>query len=98
MALRRNTLIMTLIMALVATLALGFVNDASARIGGGFSFGSRGSPPFRAPSATPPAPRCAAPMDRSMASPNENIFRRPSPYTTGGFFSGGFGRGLLGGF
>jgi len=33
-----------------------------------------------------------------MTSPNENIFRRPSPYASGGFFSGGLGRGLLGGF
>ena len=33
-----------------------------------------------------------------MTSPNENIFRRPAPFSQGGFFSGGFGRGLLGGF
>jgi predicted lipid-binding transport protein (Tim44 family) len=85
----------TLILALAATLALGFAGDASARVGGGFSFGSRGARTFSAPSATPTAPR-AAPMERSMTSPNANIFSRPSP--SGGFFSGGFGRGLLGGF
>ena len=95
MAFRRKTLILTL----AATLALGFVSDASARPGSGFSFGSRGARTFSMPSATPTAPRGAAPMERSMTSPNENIFRRPSsPYASGGFFSGGFGRGLLGGF
>jgi predicted lipid-binding transport protein (Tim44 family) len=94
MAFRHNTLIL----ALAATLALGFASDVSARVGGGSSFGSRGARTFSAPSATPLAPR-AAPMDRSMSSPNEGIFRRPSAFgQQGGFFSGGFGRGLLGGF
>jgi predicted lipid-binding transport protein (Tim44 family) len=87
----------TLILALAAALALGFAGDASARVGSGFSFGSRGARTFSAPSATPTAPR-AAPMERSMTSPNANVFARPSPYSSGGFFSGGFGRGLLGGF
>jgi predicted lipid-binding transport protein (Tim44 family) len=86
-----------LILILAATLALGFAGDAFARAGGGFSFGSRGARTFSAPSATPLAPR-AAPMERSMTSPNDGIFRRPAPFSQGGFFSGGFGRGLLGGF
>jgi hypothetical protein len=88
----------TMILALAVTLALGFARDSFARIGGGFSFGSRGARTFSAPSATPQAPQGAAPIERSMTSPNENIFRRPSPYASGGFFSGGLGRGLLGGF
>ena len=33
-----------------------------------------------------------------MTSPNDGILRRPAPLPQGGFFSGGFGRGLLGGF
>jgi predicted lipid-binding transport protein (Tim44 family) len=86
-----------LILILAATLALGFAGDAFSRAGGGFSFGSRGARTFSAPSATPLAPR-AAPMERSMTSPNDSIFRRPAPFSQGGFFSGGFGRGLLGGF
>ena len=86
-----------LILILAATLALGFAGDAFARAGGGFSLGSRGARTFSAPSATPMAPR-AAPMERSMTSPNDGIFRRPAPFSQGGFFSGGFGRGLLGGF
>ncbi|MGO9236181.1 MAG: Tim44 domain-containing protein [Methylocella sp.] len=84
----------TLILALSAALALGFASDASARVGSGFSFGSRGARTFSAPSATPTAPQGASPVQRSMTSPNANIFSRPS----GGFFSGGFGRGLIGGF
>jgi predicted lipid-binding transport protein (Tim44 family) len=91
MAFRRRPLILIL----AATLALGFAGDAFARAGGGFSFGSRGGRTFGAPSATPLAPG-VAPMERSMTSPNDSIFRRPAPQ--GGFFSGGFGRGLLGGF
>jgi predicted lipid-binding transport protein (Tim44 family) len=83
----------TLILALSAALALGFAGDVSARPASGFSFGSRGARTFSAPSATPTAPR-AAPMERSMTSPNANTFSRPA----GGFFSGGFGRGLIGGF
>ncbi|MGB6176887.1 MAG: TIM44-like domain-containing protein, partial [Methylocella sp.] len=39
-----------------------------------------------------------APTERSTTSPNDSIFRRPAPFSRGGFFSGGFGRGLLGGF
>jgi predicted lipid-binding transport protein (Tim44 family) len=93
MAFRRRPLILIL----AATLALGFAGDAFARAGGGFSFGSRGARTFGAPSATPLAPS-VAPMERSMTSPNDSIFRRPAPASEGGFFSGGFGRGLLGGF
>ncbi len=93
MALRQKTLIL----ALAATLALAFAGDAFARVGGGSSFGSRGARTFSTPWSTPTAPRGAAPMDRSMTSPNQNVFRRPG-INPGGFFSGGFGRGLLGGF
>ncbi|HUB63044.1 MAG TPA: TIM44-like domain-containing protein [Methylocella sp.] len=94
MALRHKTLIL----ALVAAFALGYAGDASARVGGGFSFGSRGTRTFSAPSATPTAPGGATSIQRSMTSPNQNIFARPSATASGGFFSGGFGRGLLGGF
>ncbi len=86
-----------LILILAAALALGFAGDAFGRAGGRSSFGSRGARTFSAPMATPTAPR-AAPMERSITSPNDRILRRPAPYSQGGFFSGGFGRGLLGGF
>jgi predicted lipid-binding transport protein (Tim44 family) len=86
-----------LILILSAALALGLAGDAFARAGGRGSFGSRGARTYSAPMATPTAPR-VAPMERSMTSPNDRIFRRPAPFSQGGFFSGGFGRGLLGGF
>ena len=72
---------------------------AEARLGGGSSFGSRGSRSFSMPPVTSTAPRPASPFDRSMTqpSPNAGIFRPSTPYG-GGFFGGGFGRGLLGGF
>ena len=47
------------------TLAAG---DADARVGGGGSFGSRGTRTFSAPSATRTAPS-AAPIERSMTQP-----------------------------
>jgi predicted lipid-binding transport protein (Tim44 family) len=87
-----------LILAFIAALALGAGGDAFARAGSGFSFGSRGARTYSMPPATQTAPQGAAPMDRSWASPNDSIFRRPPAYSQGGLFSGGFGRGLLGGF
>ena len=95
MAFRHKT--KTLILLVVAALALGFTEDAFARAGSGFSSGSRGARTYSAPPATSLAPRGAAPMDRSMTSPNESVFRRPPAYSQGGFFSSSFGRGFLGG-
>lgn len=83
-----------LMLVFAAALAGGLSTDAFARAGSGGSFGSRGASTFRAPPATTTAPYGAAPMQRSMTSPNDGIFRRPM---SGGFFSGGFGQGLLGG-
>lgn len=80
--------------ALSFALALPLAGQADARLGGGFSFGSRGSRTFSMPSATPTAPRIS-PIQRSQTiAPFNNGFgaRRP------GFFGGGFGRGLIGGF
>ena len=79
---------------LVAVLALSAPVDAYARAGGGFSFGSRGSRTFSAPPITATAPRPTAPLGRS-AAPAQGYFTQAAP--RGGFFSGGFGRGLIGG-
>ncbi len=87
----------TLILILAAMLGMGLSADAFARAGGGGSFGSRGGRTFSAPSATATAPQGAAPLQRSMTNPNGGFFNRPGA-SPGGFFSGGFGRGLLGGF
>jgi predicted lipid-binding transport protein (Tim44 family) len=72
---------------------------AEARIGGGSSFGSRGSRTFSAPPSTSTAPRSAAPMERSMTqpSPGSNAFRPAAPAASGGLFGGMFGRGMMGG-
>ncbi|MBV9246774.1 MAG: TIM44-like domain-containing protein [Methylobacteriaceae bacterium] len=79
----------------IAALALALPTDAFARAGGGFSFGSRGSRTFMAPPVTSTAPRPAAPIERPGAFNQGYGWSAPQP--SGGFFSGGFGRGLIGG-
>ncbi len=83
----------TLFASLIVALSLG-APDAFARPGGGFSIGSRGGRTFSMPSATPTAPRSASPFDQSMA---QKPYAGQGMGRTGGLFSGGFGRGLLGG-
>jgi predicted lipid-binding transport protein (Tim44 family) len=83
------------VLALVTILALSLPGDAFARAGGGFSFGSRGMRSFSMPPVTSTAPRPAAPLGR-YTSPDAGYYgSRGLP--SGGFFSGGFGRGLMGG-
>lgn len=95
MSLRKSAIFV----GLIAALSIGAA-DAWARAGGGSSSGSRGGRTFSAPSATPTAPRSAAPIERSM-TPQTTAPGWSSGASTarpGGFFSpGGFGRGLLGG-
>ena len=83
---------------LAVVLAVGMLTStADARVGGGFSMGSRGMRTFTAPSVTPTAPSTASPITRSLT-------QRSSPGTFGGARTGGlFGRpglfgGLAGGF
>jgi predicted lipid-binding transport protein (Tim44 family) len=75
-------------LALPAVIA---VTSADARVGGGFSSGSRGSRSFSAPPSTPTAPGTAQPFNRTFAQPGS-----PGLGTGGGFFNRP-GRGLLGG-
>lgn len=83
------------VLLLVAAGSFALAPMADARLGGGGSFGSRGSRTYSMPSATPTAPR-VAPVQRSTtpnySNPGYGYNRSP------GFFGGGFGRGLLGGF
>jgi predicted lipid-binding transport protein (Tim44 family) len=65
--------------------------DAEARVGGGFSGGSRGSRTFSAPPATPTAPS-AAPIQRSITQPGN-----AAPIGQTGMRPGLFGGGLFGG-
>jgi predicted lipid-binding transport protein (Tim44 family) len=79
-------------LATALTLAVG---DADARVGGGGSFGSRGTRTFSAPSATRTAPT-TAPIERSITQPS-----RPSTTPFGAsrpFFGGGLFGGLAAGF
>lgn len=81
---------------LAVVLALGMLaSPADARVGGGMSFGSRGTRTFTPPPMTQTAPTQAAPIQRSLTQPS-------SPNTVGtpgGFFNrpGFLGGGLLGG-
>lgn len=89
-----RTLLVAGIIALAGTLAM--TGAADARLGGGFSFGSRGSRTFSMPSATPTAPRIS-PIQRSQ-TPGSSFGNSGFGQRGPGFFGGGFGRGLLGGF
>ncbi len=79
-------------MAILLALALPTLSmsPADARVGGGFSMGSRGSRSFSMPRSTPTAPGTAQPFNRTYSQPMSPSFR---PGMGGGFF----GRGLLGG-
>lgn len=89
-----------------AALALA-AGAAEARVGGGKSFGSRGSRTYDAAPSTTTAPRQAQPIERSMTQPsqaapgmNQASPMRGAPAAAAakpGFFSGGFGKALLGG-
>ena len=65
--------------------------DVQARVGGGFSGGSRGARTFSAPPATPTAPS-AAPIQRSITQPGS-----AAPIGQTGMRPGLFGGGLFGG-
>jgi predicted lipid-binding transport protein (Tim44 family) len=87
---------LALALALPAALA---ISSADARVGGGFSSGSRGARTFSAPPSTNTAPSTAQPFNRTFSQPSS-----PSPSAGGGLFNrsgGGFfnrpGGGLLGG-
>ena len=84
-------------MAVIISLALPTVlavSAADARIGGGFSSGSRGSRTFSAPPSTSTAPGTASPFNRTYTQPGYNGGYNSAP-ARGGFFNGR--GGLLGG-
>src|ERR1700758_5524403 len=101
MTLTRNT--NRLLKAFAVALALAMpvaltVSSADARIGGGFSTGSRGSRTFSAPPSTSTAPGTAQPFNRSTTQPYNSGINSP---IGGGFFNrsgGGLLRGLAAGF
>ncbi len=84
--------------AIVLSLALPVMlaaAPADARVGGGFSSGSRGSRTFAAPPSTSTAPSAAQPFNRTITQPGT-----AGTTAGGGFFSrpGGMLRGLAAGF
>ena len=84
-----------LALALPATLA---IPSADARVGGGFSSGSRGARTFSAPPSTNTAPSMTQPFNRTYSQPSNGM----NSTAGGGLFNRGggmFGRsgGLLGG-
>ncbi len=85
-------------MAVALALALPVmlaVSAADARVGGGFSSGSRGTRTFSAPPSTSTAPGTASPFNRTMTQPGSPGIGTAAP-AGGGFFNRP-GRGLLGG-
>jgi predicted lipid-binding transport protein (Tim44 family) len=87
-----------LVQAAAVVLALALptmlaVSSADARIGGGFSSGSRGSRTFSAPPSTSTAPNAAQPFNRTFGQPAGPRTNTPMG---GGFFNRP-GSGLLGG-
>jgi predicted lipid-binding transport protein (Tim44 family) len=93
--------------ALVLSLAVPtmlVISSADARVGGGFSSGSRGARTFSAPPSTSTAPGSAQPFNRTFTQPGTpgvgapaggGFFNRPGSML-GGLAAGFLGAGLLG--
>src|ERR1700749_2870288 len=96
---RARGIVKALAVALALALPLATaVSPADARIGGGFSSGSRGSRSFSMPPSTSTAPGTASPFNRSFSQPSSPSY---GPGMGGGFFNrpgGGLLRGLAAGF
>src|ERR1700740_2476473 len=80
------------------------ISPPDARIGGGFSSGSRGARTFSMPPSTSTAPGTASPFSRSFSQPgtpgyganNGGLFNRPGTRLLGGVAAGFLGAGLFG--
>jgi predicted lipid-binding transport protein (Tim44 family) len=93
MSIPRLTLLSLALLAVVSFLAIG---AADARVGGGGSFGSRGTRTYTAPPATNTAPKTAAPMERSMTQPGKSATaQNTQPSPSGAMSRFGGWRGLL---
>ena len=82
----------------LAVPTLSVIAPADARLGGGFSSGSRGSRSFSMPPSTSTAPGSAQPFNRTYGQPTSPSF---GPRMGGGFFNrpgGGLLRGIAAGF
>jgi predicted lipid-binding transport protein (Tim44 family) len=99
-----------LVQAIAVALALALptlsaLSPADARVGGGFSSGSRGSRTFSMPPSTSTAPNSAQPFNRTVtqpgspglgSSPGGGFFNRPGGGLLRGLAAGFIGAGLFG--
>jgi predicted lipid-binding transport protein (Tim44 family) len=97
-ALNARGLLKAVAVVLALALPVLAISSVDARVGGGFSTGSRGARTFSMPPATSTAPGTAQPFNRTTAQPDSPGY---GPAAGGGFFNrpgGGLLRGLAGGF
>jgi predicted lipid-binding transport protein (Tim44 family) len=85
-------------LATIATALVLVATDANARVGGGFSSGSRGMRTFSAPPVTRTAPNSAAPIQRSTTTQPSTSSGFGQAAGRPGFFGGGLFGGLAAGF
>jgi predicted lipid-binding transport protein (Tim44 family) len=92
---RMRGVLRAIAIALALALPVLSMSTADARVGGGFSMGSRGARTFSAPPSTSTAPGTAQPFNRTITQPGAPGFGTRPPIG-GGFFNRP-GMGLLGG-
>lgn len=92
-----KTIAVMLALALPTALA---ISSADARVGGGFSSGSRGSRTYSAPPSTRTAPGSASQFNRTYTQPGAGMNSAATAPARGGLFGrgGGFLGGLAAGF
>ncbi|MCP3465157.1 MULTISPECIES: TIM44-like domain-containing protein [unclassified Bradyrhizobium] len=104
-SLRSRSLVKAMAVALALALPTALaITSADARVGGGFSSGSRGSRTFSAPPSTSTAPGTATPFNRTYSQPGANstapmgggMFNRPGGSMLRGLAAGFIGAGLFG--
>ncbi|HWE19471.1 MAG TPA: TIM44-like domain-containing protein [Hyphomicrobiaceae bacterium] len=83
-------------LALAAVLAF-MIEAADARVGGGGSYGSRGTRTYTAPPTTQTAPTPAKPVEQSMTQPSTAAVKQANTPPVASRFGTGFGGLLLGG-
>ncbi|QPF94058.1 Tim44 domain-containing protein [Bradyrhizobium commune] len=96
---RRLVKTIAVVLALALPTALA-ISSADARVGGGFSSGSRGSRTFSAPPSTTTAPGSTSQFNRTFTQPGAGMNSAASAPARGGLFGrgGGFLGGLAAGF
>ena len=96
---RRLVKTIAVVLALALPTALA-ISSADARVGGGFSSGSRGSRTFSAPPSTSTAPGSTSQFNRTFTQPGAGMNSAAAAPARGGLFGrgGGFLGGLAAGF